>query len=159
MYTTTLDRCVPLGCPVPDFQEKFSENLPKKSERNGRNRILRKSDSEIGTRNRYPYVVTYLRKMTPFLTKVYFRALDTLRSVSALACPIVGFVARLQTPLTHTRAVGPRVRGLHVVVAPDLCVSGLCPSDLLAINRNFPCEILILGPHPFCCWVFQACPM
>ena len=60
--------------------------------------------------------------MTPFLTKVYFRALDTLRSVSAWACPIVGFVARLQIPLPHTRAVGPRVRGLHVGVALDLFV-------------------------------------
>ena len=61
---------------------------------------------------------------------VLFRALDDLRSVSALACPIVGFVARLQIPLPHTLAVGPRVRGPHVGVALDLCVSGLCPSDL-----------------------------
>ena len=62
--------------------------------------------------------------------------MDHLGSVSVLACPIVGFVARHQTPLTRTRAVVPRVRGLHVGVAPDLCVSGLCPRDLLAINRK-----------------------
>ena len=79
-----------------------------------------------------------------------------LWSVGALACPTFGFYARPQVPLARTRAVGPRVRDLYVGVAPDLCISGRCPSMLLAINRNSPHEILILEPHPFRCWVFQA---
>ena len=72
--------------------------------------------------------------VTLYLQKAYFRAGDHLGSVSVSACPIVGFVARLQIPLPHTRTVGPQVRGPHVGVALDLCVSGLCPSDLSAIN-------------------------
>ena len=70
--------------------------------------------------------------VTPYLRKACFRTGDHLGSVSVLACPILGFVARLQIPLPHTRTVGPRVRGPHVGVALDLCVSGLCPSDLSA---------------------------
>ena len=85
-----------------------------------------------------------------------FRTMDHLRSVGALAPPTFGLYARPQTPLARTRAVGPRVRDLYVGVAPDLCISGCCPSMLLAINRNFPRNILILGSHPFVCCVFQA---
>ena len=79
-----------------------------------------------------------------YLSQACFRALDHLGSVGALACPSFGFHARPQIPLARTLAVGPRVRDLYVGVAPDLCVSGRCPSMLLAINRNFPRKLLIL---------------
>ena len=91
-----------------------------------------------------------------YLSQAYFRALDHLGSVGALACPSFGFYARPEIPLARTRAEGPRVRDLYVGVAPDLCIWGRCPSMLLAINRNSPHEILILESHPFVCWVFQA---
>ena len=91
-----------------------------------------------------------------YLSQACFRALDHLGSVGALACPSFGFYARPEIPLARTRAEGPRVRDLYVGVAPDLCISGRCPSMLLAINRNSPHEILILESHPFVCWVFQA---
>ena len=64
-------------------------------------------------------------------TGTCLRALDHVGSVGALACPTFGFYARPQVPLARTRAVGPRVRDLYVGVAPDLCVSGHCPSDPL----------------------------
>ena len=59
--------------------------------------------------------------VTPYLSLAYFRVLDHLGSVSVSACPIVGFVARLQIPLPHTRAVGPRVRGLYTLVWHRIC--------------------------------------
>ena len=92
-----------------------------------------------------------------YLSYACFRALDHLGSVGALSRPTFGFYARPQVPLARTRAVGPRVRDLYVGVAPDLCVSGRCPSMLLAINRNFPRKLLILESHPFVCCVLQAC--
>ena len=76
--------------------------------------------------------------------------LDHLGSVGALACPSFGFYARPQILLARTRAVVPQVRDLYVGVAPDLCISGCCPSVLSVINRNFPREVLILELHPFC---------
>ena len=90
------------------------------------------------------------------LSYACFRALDHLWAVGALAHPTFGFYARPQIPLARSRAVGPRVRDLYVGVAPDLCVSGRCPSVSCAINRNFPREVLILESHPFVCCVFQA---
>ena len=92
-----------------------------------------------------------------YLSQACLRALDHLWSVGALARPTFGFYARPQVPLARTQTVGPRVRDLYVGVAPDLCVSGHCPSDPLAINRNSPGKILILESHPFVCCVLQAC--
>ena len=91
-----------------------------------------------------------------YLSRACFRAFDHLGSVGALSRPTFGFYARPQVPFARTRAVGPRVRDLYVGVAPDLCIWGCCPIMLLAINRDFPGNILILESHPFGCCVFQA---
>ena len=76
--------------------------------------------------------------------------MDHLGSVGALARPTLGFYARPQISLARTRAVGPRVRDLYVGVAPDLCISGRCPTEYaLGHESKFPPQNLDLRASSF----------